>query len=432
MNTIYQNSGFLRYWRNFSWLAGEKAIRLVSSFILGIWLARYLGPSNYGLFSYSVAFTSIFLGISKLGMDGIIVKEIVQKPESYIKVLGTAFWLKFLAAGFLFSLISLFLYFFEIGSVPPHYILIISLGMFFQSFEVIDFYFQAQVNGKAISKCKFVQLTISSILKILFIYMRLGLIYFIVVTLLDFVSLAISLLIAYKRSNLDSFAIQFDKESAKRILLKSWYLALAGIVVTLYMRIDQLMIGEILGLKQVGLYSIAVRLCEIWYIFPALISDALFPAIINAKSVNQALYQKRLIRLFSLLFWISCLIGALTCIFSSTLINKLFGSNYSDAIPVVIIYAWAGIFVSFGVASEKWLITEDLNVFSFWRTFSGLIINVIANLILIPKYGIMGAAWATLISYGVAGLFFDIIFCKTRYLFLMKVSSLNPRRMLDE
>jgi O-antigen/teichoic acid export membrane protein len=304
--------------------------------------------------------------------------------------------------------------------------------MFFQSFEVIDFFFQAQVNGKAISKCKLFQLSISSILKILFIFKKFELIYFIFITLLDFISLSLSLLIAYHKNNLYFFPFQFDGNLARQLLRRSWYLALAGIIVILYMRIDQLMIGEFLGLKQVGLYSIAVRLCEIWYVIPALISDALFPAIINAKTINPELYQKRLIRLFSFLFWLSAIIGVLTCIFSSTLINKLFGVNYFDAVPVVIIYAWAGIFVSFGVASEKWLITEDLNVFSFLRTFSGLVLNIIANLFLIPKYGIIGAAWATLFSYGVAGLFFDLIFDKTRFLFFMKISSINPRRMLDE
>src|SRR4030065_575066 len=185
------------------------------------------------------------------------------------------------------------------------YIFIIASGMIFQSFDVVDFCFQSKVLAKYVSIAKLIQLALSSVLKLYFIYIQADLFWFVLVSLVDQISLAFSLLFAYWRQKIGSLFGCFDLGTAKAMLNNSWPLILSGIAVTLYMRIDQIMLKEILGEREVGLYSAAVRLSEAWNFVPVIITASLFPAIVNAKKISQEIYHKRLQRLCTLMTWLA-------------------------------------------------------------------------------------------------------------------------------
>jgi O-antigen/teichoic acid export membrane protein len=190
------------------------------------------------------------------------------------------------------------------------------------------------------------------------------------------------------------------------------------------------MIKEMLGEYDVGIYSAAVRLSEAFYFIPMLVSASLFPAILNAKKQNKALYKHRLQRLYTLMVWLSLSIVVPVVLFSNWLIIMVFGSAYQAAGQVLMIHISASIFVFLGVASSKWFIAENEQPLSFWRTFSGMMLNVLLNFYLIPKHGLEGAAFATLISQSMAAYFFDIFNHKTREMFFMKTKSLTSFDLL--
>lgn len=420
---LNNSDGIKKYIFNTSWLFAEQGLRILSSIFVGVWVARYLGPESFGILSYSIAFTAIFAGIAKLGLDGVIVRELLNHPEKSEIYLGTSFWLRILGALFVMGLMAVILLFTSNDATTNLFIFIIAIGLFFQSFEVVDFYFQSQVLAKIVSICKVIQLMLSSIIKIYLVYNNTELIWFVLVTTFDALSLAVSYLIAYKLQKKPDFLKHFDFSIAKQLLKDSWPLVFSAIVVMIYVRIDQIMIKEMLGEYEVGIYSAAVRLSEAFYFIPLLLNSSLFPAIINAKRQSEELYVERLQRLYTFAVWMAITIALLMTFLSDWLTVSLFGQAYQEAGQVLVIHIWAGIFVFMGVASANWFIVENEQKLAFWRTFSGMIVNVVLNFILIPNYGLRGAAFATLLSQFTAAYLFDLFIRKTRQMFLMKTNA---------
>ena len=403
---------------------GEQVLRILAGLFVGIYVARYLGPDQFGVYSYASAFVALFGTIARLGLDSIVVRDLVNHPEERDGYLGTAFWLKLIGALLTLALLAIAVQFTGNDATTNLYIFIIGSGLIFQSFDVVDSYFQSKVLSKYVSIAKLIQLALSSVLKLYFIFTQADLLWFVLVSLIDQVTLALSLAFAYWQQKIGGFWGRFEIGTAKSMLKSSWPLILSGIAVMLYMRIDQIMIKEMLGEREVGLYSAAVRLSEAWYFVPAIITASLFPAIVNAKKTSEDLYHARLQRLYTTLVWLAIAIAVLMTFLSDWLVILLYGEAYQDAGQVLIIHIWAGVFVSMGVASGSWFTSENLQRYAFYRTSLGAIINVIFNLLLIRHFGLIGAAIATVIAQSMAALFFDILTKKTRIVFYMKLKTL--------
>lgn len=418
------HTGFRRYAVNTSWMFAEQMMRLVAGLLVGIWVARYLGPAQFGLFSYAMAFAALFSSIAKLGLDGIVVRDLVREPGQRDVYMGTAFWLKLIGAVVMLGVVGIAMQLTSSDSTTKLYIFIIASGAIFQSFEVVDFYFQSKVLSKFVSICKLTQLFISSLVKLYLIYIASDLFWFVMVSLFDQITLAVTLYLAYRYQKIGRFFRCFDWKVAKQLLRDSWPLILSGLVTMIYMRIDQVMIKEMLGEKEVGLYSAAVRLSEVWYFIPILITNSFFPSIVNAKSLSIDLYHKRLKRLFTFLVWINILVALSVNFLSEWVIELLYGYAYQDAAKVLTIHIWSGVFVALGVASGSWFISEDLQRYSFYRTLLGALINVMLNFVLLPFSGIVGAAISTLVAQSMATFFFDAIMLRTRVIFFMKLRAI--------
>jgi O-antigen/teichoic acid export membrane protein len=223
---------------------------------------------------------------------------------------------------------------------------------------------------------------------------------------------------------------QWRWQTAKRLLKDSWPLILSGMVISIYMKIDQVMIKEMLGAEQVGFYAAAVRLSEAWYFIPMLITSSLFPAIINAKKQSEERYYQRLQKLYNLMVWMAVGIALPTTFLAPWVIKVLYGCVFSPAATVLKIHIWAGVFVFLGVASSKWFIVENFIRKNFYRTFIGMVANVILNFELIPLYGIYGAALATLLGQMTANLIYDFFDKQTRPSLSLKIHSLNPFNLI--
>lgn len=424
LNSAKSHKGFHRYFHNTSWIFFEQIVRMATALLVGVWMARYLGPTQFGLFSYALAFATLFSSIAKLGLDNIVVRDLVREPLQRNILMGTAFRLKLIGAVAMLSVIAIAIQFTTNDALTNLYIFIIASGAIFQSADVVDFYFQSIVLSRVVSICKLAQLLASSLVKIYLIVISADLFWFVLVSLIDQIMLSILLYVAYKHQKLGGFFNYFDWIIARKLLGDSWPLILSGLVVMIYMRIDQIMIKQILGVKELGVYTAAVRLSEIWYFIPTLITNSLFPSIINAKKVSNELYLSRLQKMFTFLVWVSIFIALLVTLLGHWLVIFLYGSDYQEAGQALMIHTWGGVFVALGVASASWYVTEDLLRYAFYRTAFGAILNVLLNLVLIPKYGISGAAIATVIAQSMAALVFDLSTSKTRLIFKMKIKTL--------
>lgn len=399
VNKLRSHSGARRYGANTLWGFLEQFLRMFSGLFLGIWVARHLGPSESGLISYAVAFVSLFGGLSKLGMDSIIIKHIVKTPGRYNEILGTAFNLKFFTA--LALTLALFLYYILYGkfNLEGMAICIVMLTLLFQSVEVVDFYFQAKVQSKYVTICKINQLVISSALKLYFLVQDFPVIYFVILLLIDQITLSISLWFSYKRMHGEVFFFSFDRQIAKELLKESWPMILTTLLITIYMRIDQVIIKMMLSDTDVGIYSVAVKLSEVAYFVPAIIAASIFPAIVNARENDEKLFYSRVSNLYFLFFWLAVACYAPLLFFSKEIVMLLYGKEFVGAAPSLVVLSLASIVVFTSFVTTQLVIVNAQQKRSSIATGIGALINILFNFILIPKFGILGSAYATLMAY---------------------------------
>jgi len=396
---------------------------MIAGLFIGVWVARYLGPEKFGIFNYVIAFVSIFGSIAKLGLDSILVRDLIIEPSRKNDYLGTAFWLKVIGALIMIFAISVVMLVFNNDHLTTIYIYIVASGIIFQSFEVIDFYLQANVLSKFVSICKMSQLLISSILKIILILMNADLIWFVVAVLADQIILALTLyLVMWQQKNAHIYR-NFKRDVAKKLLVDGFPLILSGLAVAIYMRIDQVMINTMLGSRESGLYSAAVKLTEVWYFVPVIVTTSLFPAIVNAKKICETLYLSRLQKLYDLMALVALSLSILITFTTHFFIDFIFGDAYVQAGNVLAVNIWAGLFVFMGVVSARFQLVEGFTKLTFYYTFFCSVINIILNLFLIPRYGIIGAASSTLITQAI-GLLLNYSNKRMRVSFYMQIRAL--------
>jgi len=415
----------MRYFTNTSWLLGERILRMGVGLFVGIWIARYLGPEQFGLLSYAQSFVFLFTAIATLGLDGIVVRELVKDESKRDVLLGTAFGLKLIGAIIILPVLFLAVQFTNNDDYINLLVFIIASATIFQSFNVIDFYYQSKVLSKYVALANAVVLALSSTIKIVLLLNEAPLLAFAAMMAFDGLVLATGLVYFYiKTSGFKLSSWAFNGAMAKRLLNDSWPLILSGLVVSVYMKIDQVMIKEMLNAEAVGQYAAAVKLSEAWYFIPMVVSSSLFPAILAAKKKSKELYNARLQRLYDLMIWVAIAIALPVTFLSDWIMLLLYGEVFTQAGSVMMIHIWSGVFVFLGVASGKWLLAENLQKHAFLRTVFGVIINLILNVFFIREYGIQGAAVATLCSQIVAAYLYDFLNKETRAGFYMKTKSL--------
>lgn len=396
---IFSHGGFRRYFANTGWMFAGQMFSLLISFFIGAWLARYLGPQNFGVLSFSMSFAGLFSFIASMGIDSILSRELVKFPEKENELMGTALDLKLIGGttAFLLSFTATFL--FEQDPFIRLLIILFSFTFILQATGVISTFFQANVLAKKVIKVQLYVMTFSSILKILAIVFGLGVSWIMLIYVLDSAWGGWGLILAYRKNGYRIKAWKFNWKLALEILKDSWPMMLSGAAISIYMKIDQVMIGNILGETKVGLYAAAVKISEIWYFIPVIICTSLFPAIVNAKMGDNALYKKRLHNLYWLMFILASSLAVPISILAKPLVVLIFGSRYLPAAGALQIHIWAGLGVFWGVALGQYLVSENRTLINLILTLSSAILNIILNLFLIRSWGINGAALATLISY---------------------------------
>jgi O-antigen/teichoic acid export membrane protein/predicted SAM-dependent methyltransferase len=401
---IWKHEGFQKYFKNTSWMFAGRIFSLAISFFVGIYIARYLGPTNYGLMNYAISFVGLFAFLASLGIESIIKREIVKNPSDKSSILGTGLVIKIIGAIIAISTSIVTSYFINPDPLVIGIVLLFSITYIFYAFDILGIYFESQAQSKYPVLISIGATTIGAVVKLLVIYMGYGIIWLIATYLLEALIITCGLIFVFKFKGHSFRKMKFRMNIAKQILKDSWPLMLSGFAVNIYMRIDQVMINNYLGSTEVGVYASAVKLSEAWYFIPTLIGASVSPAIINSLKVSEEVFEERLLKLYSLMAAVSILIAIIITFTSDWIIQILFGAAYSSASTVLKIYIWSGLAVFLGVSMGYFLLAKNLTKISFYSTTLGVISNVILNIILIPRFGINGAAVATVISYSVTTL----------------------------
>lgn len=334
-------------------------------------------------------------------------------------ILSNAFLLKLLCSLIIIICILFYINFSKNEYPINKLLIIISISFIFHSFNVIDFYFQSKVLSKYVVFSKLIALTISSLLKIFLIINEYPLLYFAWVILFE--SMIVSfVLIFFYFNKIKIFSWSFNSFIIKDLLKKSFPLLFALILTTIYTKIDQIMIKEILNVTQSGYYSAAIRLSEVWFIIGGLICSSLFPLIIKSKNISHRQYYKKIQQLLVLLIILAYILILSVYFLSDFIIVTLYGEQFLESSLVLTIHIISTIFVYMGLVSSKWFIIENITRLELYRNLLGLIINIILNFLFIKKYGITGAAYASLLTYITVYYLFDIFLEETRKMFVLK------------
>lgn len=427
---LEKNQIFKKVAKNTSWAFFQNIFIMLLSVITTGVIARYFGTQNYGIFNYILSIVSLFTGIASMGINHIAVKDLAQKPEEEDKIMGTSFFIRNVIATILIIIAETTILILTNNDITSMLIgLLLSLIMLCNTSEVIDYYATANLKVKYLAISKILSYIIFSMSKMFIVIFKLDIIFYSATYLIEAILYAVFLFISYRIINKKTqkkIKWSFDKQYAKKLLSKSWYFALSSIMVTIYMRIDQVMLGRMIEDKaQVGIYSAAVRIAEMWTFVPNSIITTFKPIIMKYKGEKKEKeYRLNLQLLYDISSIICITFAILITICSKLIIYILYGNEFLQASEILCILVWGIWFGVLGNVHYVWLTCENKGKFSLFYSGVGSISNIIMNFLLIPKYGMYGAAIATLTSQFLANIISFALIKETRRLSIYAVKSM--------
>lgn len=385
--------------KNMSWLFIEKIIRMAGGLLIGVWVARYLGPKDFGTLNFASAYVVIFSFFASMGLDQIVVRELTVNPKNIYSILGSTFFIKLIGGLLSLIIIALSLIFTSFDNETKYIIFIVSLQYIFSPFFTINYFYQSKLLSKFTAISTSSAFIISSILKILFIYLEYDLVYFAFLIVIEYIITSLFFMFLYQKNyhSINLWKINFSV--IKSLLSNSWAVGISIFVVAIYLRVDQIMIGYLMTNKDVGIYSIAIRLSQFWFFFPSIILSSITPYFITLYKEDKSKFRIKLNQLYFVSFWSTTLFAAIITIYGKTIISILYGDAYIDAYYPLSLNIWTLTFGSQNIFFGLWLLINNLQNYRMHLSIILLITNIVLNYVLIIKYGISGAALSNLLCY---------------------------------
>lgn len=422
---IEHRAGLGRILDNIAWLSMDKVIRMGLGLTVGVWLARYLGPDQFGQLNYAIAFVGLFATLTGLGLNGIVVRDIVQDPDTANTTLGTAFVLQVLGGIVAVPLI--------VGTIEwlrpddtlsKAMVSVLGLSLIFKSAEVVKYWFESRIQVRYTVWIENAAFLVMTGIRIAMILQHAPLMAFVWITLAEAATVSIALLAIYAKVGGQMANWQPRLERARSLLADSWPLLLSGLAIFLFMRIDQLMIGLLADDREVGIYAAALRLSEPWYFLPSAIASSVFPLIARHSPENAKDYYVKLGRMLRVVISLHVAISLFFMFGASYIVEFLFSAQYRESAPILALHVWTGVFQAMGIISGQWMVYEGLVMLALLRNVCGAVVSLAMNVILIPKFGGIGAAVTALTSVVFAYYLFDLLTPRTRPMFWLKTRAM--------
>jgi PST family polysaccharide transporter len=412
---------------NSGWLLFDKLARLMLGLLVGAWVARYLGPGQYGRLAYVLAYLAFFQTVVSLGLDGIVVREIALHRDRASQILGTSFALR-LGSGVLAWMIAILGLIMLNGLHDESVLLAILAGsaLVFQSADTADLWFQSQSQSRRTVIAKLTAYLLSSGIKVLLILVKAPVLAFAAVFALDAGVAAIGMNIAYRSYNCGSPWSSTYKQGVL-LLNESWPFVLSGLSIMIYIRIDQIMIKEILGESALGIYAAVLPLSTYWQVVPITLSVSLAPYIAKQRLIGEEQYRRSIVLVFRSFFYLGMLAAAGTCLVSGWIVPLLYGSGYMEAIHILNIHSISNVFCFLGVAHGLWLVNERRFAVRLYGTLLAGISAILINFFLLPKFGVVAACYSAIAAQAIAAFLVNFVLDKDS--FRLQIEAISFRRV---
>lgn len=400
--------------KNAIWLIGGRVAQMALSLVVGALTARYLGPGNYGLINYATAYVSFFTALCTLGLNAVIIKDFVDHPDEQGEAIGSALMMRFvsslLSSAMIVGIVSI------VDRDEPLTIAVAalcSLGAVFHIFETFNYWFQKQYKSKITSIATLIAYVITSAYKIILLIEGKDVRWFAFASSVDYITVAIFLIIAYKMHG--GTKLKFSFKKSKNLINVSYHYIFSALLVAIYGHTNKFMLKHFLGEEEVGFFSTANAICAMWPFVLQAIIDSMYPTILNyyAKGDKEA-FNKKNRQLYAIVFYVSCFVSVLFMIIGDLVIRILYGEAYAPAGMPLKIITWYTGFSYLGVARNAWTVSEGKQKYLKYMYISAAILNVVINYFLIPPFGASGAAMASLITQIFTSIILPMFFKEMR------------------
>lgn len=389
--------GLAKILDNIGWLFFDQILRMGLGLVVGAWVARYLGPSQFGELSYILAIVSIFQVLSQLGISNIAVRELANSRESSKEIIGTVFRLR-VVSGLLCFISTIFsMYLLRPDDIKSLFLAATVAGaLIFQSSDVADLWFQSELQSKRTVFAKFFSYIGANLIKIILIILHMPLIAFAVVILFESIIFAFALLYSYKK--FPPFGHKsWSMSRCKKILREGFPFLASGLILAAYIQFDKILLENMSAAVEVGYYVAATTLTTVFNFLPIIVCSSLAPHLANIQTDEDR--SKFFIKLNFFLFWGATFVALLLFLFAERIILLLYGEQYQSSALIVKILAFSVIPVFLSVSNDYLALSHRNSRATLLRTVFGLIINLILNITLIPQYGALGTAISGLVAH---------------------------------
>lgn len=419
---MLRTEGFRKYLNNTSWLFGEQMVRLVVVLATGIYVARYLGETLFGQLNYATGFVGMFFALSAMGVDQIIVRDLVKRPQRRNALLGTAAMIKLVGALLLLTVVMTVSFIKDMDGLTAMLVLIIAFAEILRPFSVIEHHFMAQVKAKKVVSVQLAQVLISALVKVALCFFGASLIWFAWVYVLEVVVLSVGYTWLLAKDGGSWRQWEVSKRMTGYLLGQSWPMLVYGVALYIQAKIDQVMIGDMLAKRmgeeaafaEVGQYSVALKMIEAMGFLPVIVQKSLAPAITRAKLQDPVLYADRLLNQYRLMFALFLVTSVPLFFLAEPIIVFLYDEEYRQAGWLLSLFAIRLFFTNMGVAKASFITNEGLFRYALLTAVVGAGLNIVINLFVIPEYKSIGAIWATIISFVVSIFVIDLFYARTR------------------
>lgn len=411
---------------NVFWAMLGKVVNMAAALFVGILVARYLGPEQYGVMNYVVSYVTLFSVIATFGLSNIEVRELSKSPEKRDALMGTSFGIRFAFTTIAYLLISITVFVFDTDTFTRTMILVYGLSLYTTScFEVIRNYFTSIVKNEYVVKSEIARTLIGAAIKIILLLLHAPLWGFILAVAFDTVLVASGYTISYSKVVGSIRDWRFSKELVPYLVKQSFPLLLSGAAVIIYQRIDQVMIGNMIDKESVGYFATASKFLNLILFLPTVLTQTVTPLIVKTyQNGTKEEYEYKSFQFISIVVWVSIILAAFFSIFAYWMIYLTYGVQYLAAVPVLQIMAWKTVGMAISSSGGQLIIIEKIQKWAVFRNLAGCVVCVILNLILIPMYGIVGSAFVTIITLFVSGFLANYLIPPYRHIFKMECKAL--------
>lgn len=417
--------------KNVSWIVGCRIIQALLNLIVGMLSARYLGSSNYGLINYAASIVSFVTPLMRLGLNSILVQELIADEENEAKILGTTLGLTILSG---FSSILIIIGFVSVVNKGEPVTIIVcaisSLSLVFQAAEMITYWYQAKLLAKYPSIAMVCGYVVISVYKIYLLAAKKSVYWFAASNAIDHLVIGLVLFTIYLF--IGKHKLQFSIITAKKMLSKSKYYIVSGMMITVLQQTDKIMLKNMVGNQITGYYSAAVTCAGIFGFVYAAFVDSMRPEIFKAKKILNERYEYSLSCTYSIIFYVSLLQCLFTTLLAEPIILFLYGEEYLPAVSLLRVVVWYITYAYFGTIRGVWILAEEKYKLVIGIDILGAIINVVLNMVLIPFWGAIGAAIASVITQFVLNFVLGFIIRPLRRNAILMLRGISPSFAMEQ